>query len=359
MIDFDLYSYELKEIIDNMVRTEFPKYKKTQKGYNIKCPLCGNSKSSYKKGKGHFFLNKNPYMYYCFNSGDCDAENGIPAYIFMKENFPDYYQEYIDIIISAAKEDDEAKEARQEKIRKNRYNVERKIPKKIVNNRIDISKLDEFKKNNINELLQMRSLMDYPDAISFCQKRNITEEIYSKWLFVPYNDSAKCFTKNRIIIPFKNNDKQLYFYQARSVNGQEPKYKNSVSDLKPIFNYYEADFDSKVIIVEGPIDSLFLENSIATLGTKFEQSLLDSIKEKLFIFDNDKAGVTEAKRYLENGETVFMWKKYLMDLGLELNGTKYDFNDLAIKYGRTNKDKFTYEELKKYFTNNILMSGLL
>jgi hypothetical protein len=358
MLDFDMFSFELKDIIGNMIRMEFPDASKTGKGYNIKCPLCGNSKSHYKKGKGHFFLNKAPYMYYCFNSGECIAENGIPAFKFLQIEYPDYYKEYIDKIISASKEDEKAKKKRQELAKKNMWNdVKRNVPiKKNKEGKLDVSDINAFVNKNKNELINMKSIKDYPEAMKFCADRNIPETIYKRWLYVPNNNDKKCFTKNRIIIPFKNSKKEMYFYQARSIVGAEPKYKNAVTNLRPIFNYYEADFDKEVMIVEGPIDSLFLENAVATLGTKYDERLINAIKKRYFIFDNDKAGIAEAKKHLENGEYVFMWKKYLLDNNIELNGEKYDFNDLAIKF---NKVKFTFEELSQYFTNNILMDGLL
>jgi hypothetical protein len=354
-IDFDLYTFELKNILEDLVTREFSKCKKTYKGYNFRCPICGDSNEMYKTGRGHLFLNKTPYVYKCFNGG-CPAENGMSATIFLREYYPAEYSEYIKMVIKATKESEEEKDKRKEQIRKSRYNVERKLPVISTINKLDISNISDFIKKNKNELVHMKPLIDYPEAIEFCEKRHIDRDIYRKWLYVNNNKDKKCFTKNRIIIPFINHNKQIYFYQARSIIGEEPKYKNSISDLRPIFNYYKADFSKPVMILEGPIDSLFVENSVATLGVKYNEELILSIpkKNRYFIFDNDSAGVNAAKKHLENGENVFMWKKFINNF-YDVHG-KIDFNDLSIQ---KNKKIWSFSELNHFFTNNILMKGLL
>jgi transcription elongation factor Elf1 len=346
MIDFSLYNWELKQALSDAI-IGMGKYRKTHKGYSFNCPHCND-----KKGRGQLLLNKEPYMYYCHNSG-CDYDNGIPAMSWLKDHHPTYYNGWIKEVIALNKESVEKKEERLKKRKAQLYQVERRVPKrKPGESRPDISDMKDFIARNTFILKHMDTIKNYPNALKWCADRKMPEHIYMKWLFVPAAAGTKF--DNRIIIPFDNSEGKIYFFQARTIVGDEPKYKNALSDLRPIYNYYEADFTKPVIITEGPIDSMFIENAVALLGTKYMPELLDAIPQKYFIYDNDKAGRDQALIELEKGQYVFMWKKFIKNFAFQKS--KVDFNDLVIL---TNKEKFTFEELQPYFTNNLFMKGLL
>ena len=351
MLDLDLYQEELKMVLHELVTNEIHQATRTHKGYNFRCPVCGDSKDTWKAGRGHLLLNKAPFMYYCFN-GDCEAGQGISAMNFMKEYYPTYHKEYIKQIISLNKESREKKELRKEKAKKNLYTVERVLPIDKTTNKPDITDVKDFIKRNKDKLVTMDSITNYPEALSFCAKRGLPENVYKKWLYVTNPES---YIKHRIIIPFKNSQGNMYFYQARTIVGEEPKYKNAVSDLRPIYNYYEANFEKPVMIVEGPIDSLFLENSVALCGVKYDDRMVNAIKYKYFIFDDDKTGREIAKKHLEAGQHVFLWKKFKRDYKISSNN-KIDFNDLSLKL---DKKLFTFVELEKYFSNHLLSKALI
>lgn len=64
----------------------------------------------------------------------------------------------------------------------------------------------------------------------------------------------------RIIIPWYSENKELFAYQARSLNGEEPKYYTIILNEKipKVFGADRLDFKGKKIyVLEGPIDSLF------------------------------------------------------------------------------------------------------
>jgi DNA primase len=349
-IDFELYTDELLNVLNGVVAT-LPDAKKTYKGFQFRCPLCGDHKEKWKMGRGHLLLNKTPYVYHCFNHG-CNADSGMSASRFLQQAFPMEYRNYIKDLSAMAHEDEEKKQARRDKAAASRYVVERKLPVNADTGKPDITNVKEFVERNFKKLADMKKMTDYPEAVEFCEKRHITREVYKKWLFVK-NESNPL--NNRIIIPFKNSKKQIYFYQARTIVGAEPKYLNSLSDMKPIYNYYEADFEKEVMIVEGPIDSRFLENSIAILGVKYDDRMIRVIKKKRWVFDDDRAGRVTAKERLEAGDMVFLWKKFKH--AYKITSTdKCDFNDLAIKL---NKEIFTYKELEPYFSNHIRSLPLL
>ena len=107
------------------------------------------------------------------------------------------------------------------------------------------------------------------------------------------------------------------------------------------------------MVVEGPIDSMFLQNSLATLGLKGSKETTDFLQslDSYYIFDCDKPGFEEAAKYIADGYSVFNWELFLKDHNVKLPpGGKLDINDVYIKLKR--KSKFTFEELEKYFTNS-------
>ena len=351
MIDFDLYTEELKDTINDVVSCEYPQARRTFKGYNFRCPICGDSKDTWKIGRGHIFLNKTPFVYYCFNAG-CEASDGIAMTSYLKNLHPEYHKAYIKKVVSLNKETVEKKAARKEQLKKNAYIVERKLPTLKNDTRPDITDIPGFIKRNRTKLRDMESIKDYPKAMGFCDLRGIPEHVYSRWLFV---NNDKSPINQRIIIPFTNSKNQMYFYQARTIIGEEPKYKNALTELRPIYNYYNVDFNKPVIVLEGPIDSLFLENSIALCGVKYDNRMLDVIKDKYFIFDDDEAGKNAALEHLQKKEYVFLWKKFKRDFNIKTTD-KTDFNDIS---KNMNNKIFTFEELKKYFANHIFSRALL
>jgi DNA primase len=351
LLDFDLYTEELKDTIHDLISCEYPQAKRTFKGYNFRCPLCGDSKDTWKTGRGHIFLNKTPFVYYCFNAG-CDASDGMAMTNFMKQLHPEYNKAYIKKVVNLNKESAEKKAARKEKLKKNLYVVARTLPQLKNDTRPDITDMPDFIKRNKKKLIDMKSIKDYPVALDFCAQRGIPEEVYTRWLFV---DNPKSPINQRVIIPFLNSKGNMYFYQARTIIGEEPKYKNALTEIRPVYNYYESDFSKPVIILEGPIDSLFIENAIAICGVKYDDRMLDVIKDKYFIFDDDEAGKTAALEHLQKKKYVFLWKRFKKDYKIK-TADKTDFNDISKRMG--NK-KFTFKELEPYFTNHIFSKALL
>jgi hypothetical protein len=105
-----------------------------------------------------------------------------------------------------------------------------------------------------------------------------------------------------------------------------------------------------VFIFEGPIDSYFVENGLATCGItergnkiftarQKEQASKLNFYEKVFVLDNqykDTAALNKSIILAENNEKVFIWPK-------ELKQFK-DFNDICVA---GNKDKIKPEFILK------------
>jgi hypothetical protein len=186
----------------------------------------------------------------------------------------------------------------------------------------------------------------FKKAISYCIERKIPNDIWKNW-FVAIGGRYQ----GRMIIPFYDKESMIYYYQCRTLIGQDPKYLNRKSDNgeKAIYNIFHIDKSKPVMITEGPIDAIFLENAIATLGVKFTKKVKQVLSELkcYYVFDNDGAGKKVARTFLGEGEYVFNWKKYIKDFMIE--SPVKDVNDL-IKIRSINT--LSFQDLEKYFTNS-------
>jgi len=184
--------------------------------------------------------------------------------------------------------------------------------------------------------------------------------------------------KNRLVIPFVNENHQIEHYQTRTVLSRDKKTKpkflsKSGGAQKPLFNVDKVtnDYDT-VYVFEGPMDAFFVKNSVAVAGiTEKGRSFTDRQKQQLdgplkfydavWILDSqwvDRASLIKTEALLQQGERVFIWP--------EKFGKRFkDFNDIAMtcKIDEISHDfckKNTFEglegivrlsEIKKYQNN--------
>ena len=106
--------------------------------------------------------------------------------------------------------------------------------------------------------------------------------------------------------------------------------------LSGIFNIMNVDFTKPLTILEGPIDSLAVANSIALQSAaKHLDGFFDEIETVRYIFDNDKTGREMTLKKLKEHRTVFLWGKYLDMINSKVKVK--DLNDLQ-KTNQFNKD---------------------
>lgn len=317
------FSFKLKNIallthyVEQILRTKFDKVYTNRSYYNFRCNVCGDSVRDKRKRRGYILKGDDGLMFFCHNCG-----YKTPADKWMKEFFPLEYREYTRELISETTFNKPKVEFEKpvEEFYDEKMDVKFFVP--VNSKKCDLCKI----------------------ALEYCRQRNIPKEIYSKW-FVASDGRFK----DRLVIPFYDKTGSIYYYQCRSLLGQTPKYlSRKGSDLNSIYNFYNVDYSKPVIIVEGPIDSMFLENAIAITGLKKSFDKIGFIEKKYFIFDFDGPGISQTIEFLKKGYHVFNWAKFSRKFSLSKKD-KWDINDVALFIG---KDKFTFEELESFFTTN-------
>ena len=106
----------------------------------------------------------------------------------------------------------------------------------------------------------------------------------------------------RLIIPFKNEDEEVFFFQGRSLDGAHPKYLSCEGIKASNILYPFKDDAPYVVVCEGPIDAICLQrqgiNATCTMTNKSSETQIRQLADaastsgmKIVVgYDNDKAG---------------------------------------------------------------------
>jgi hypothetical protein len=121
----------------------------------------------------------------------------------------------------------------------------------------------------------------------------------------------------RLLIPFRDEKGEIFAYQGRAFGDEQPKYITIRLDNEhdKIFGLDKVVNDKDILVVEGPLDSLFLDNCIAVAGSDFSKPL--SVGGKLItngqltiVFDNEPRNLEickQIKRTIQQGRKVVLW----------------------------------------------------
>ena len=127
----------------------------------------------------------------------------------------------------------------------------------------------------------------------------------------------------------------------------------SCKKLSTLFGIMTANFQMPCTVFEGPLDALFMPNSIALASVTRSTEELDEIPTIRYMFDNDEAGKSKMMQKLKRGKEVFTWDKFLSESKMDKYPSNIkDLNDLVIAAWKT-KNK-CLSTMDKYFSNSRL-----
>ena len=252
----------------NLISPQLQQFKK--KGdflWNFRCPYCGDSQKSRTKARGFVYRKKNDLFYKCHNCGVGTTLGKLIEHLDSKT-----YNDYI---------------------------FERYKKGVKTNNPEPEFKFDEpiFRKKGVLKNLKSISDLstDHP-ARKIVEKRLIPSEFLSDlYLCESFYKFTNTLVPNkfpsldgdhpRLLIPFRNEKGEVFAYQGRSFGKEQPKYITIRldDDSTKIFGLDRVDNSKQTYAVEGPLDSLFLDNCIAVGGADLAKLKNDII----IIFDNE------------------------------------------------------------------------
>ena len=263
--------------------------------WNLRCPICGDSKKSVRKARGWYYLKTNSF--YCFN---CETScSGIR-------------------LLSVIQNVDETE------VRKEFFKT-LGSPKQIIQPKEEVIEVKKKESFTIPDNWLSTDLVD-----KFIKMRKLDEAPFKPSNWNLYFDKSK----KRIVIPWIRNG-QMRYYQLRAIlPDQEPKYLFPPDTDKDIFGLDSIDDSLGIMfLLEGALDSVFVKNGIAIGGTtmtaKQETILEHYLSEKVLMLDNQNVDTT-AMIKLEKiakefpNKKLFIWPK---------NIKEKDVNEYYINHG--------------------------
>jgi DNA primase len=270
------------------------------------------------KSRGYVYRKKNDYFYMCHN---CGASTSF--YNFLDKVDPALTKEYA---LERYKNGDN-----------NKSNHE-------------TPEFEEFKtaKPKFKESLGLPTIQSLPEAHFakvYVQSRRIPETFYSQ---LYYAEDFAAFIQSlgiekelhkedkRLVIPFYDKEKNLIAIQGRALGESKLRYITIKlhEDNHKFFGLDRIDEDEMIYVVEGPIDSMFLNNAVATADSNLESitSIYDKSKVTL-VFDNEprnKEIIKKIDEAIEKHYNVVIWPEMI---------ESKDINDMV-------KDGFSPDEIQ-------------
>lgn len=318
---------------------------------NFACPFCGDSLRDPRKKRFNVYLNS--LSCHCFN---CNHHSGINT--FLKQ-----FDEELSM------ED----KIQVHEIQQSTKKFERRISTNQSSFAFQLLDKLAIPKSILFKILNLTTPYKSKDCSDYLNSRNIN---IKQWKYFAYNEKSKelyilNINSNDRVIGMQirqldpNSKKSRYLTRSltkiysnifkkdlsalierllKSMNNGE-KYimeedgieniQANLDRLSGLFNVMNVDMNIPLTIVEGPIDSLCISNSIALQGATKLNDYFDDLKMVRFLFDNDKIGKEHSLNKLKTNKKVFLWGMYLKKMNIK--DKVKDINDI-IKLKKFNNE---------------------
>lgn len=285
----------IEEKYIGMISSRLDNFTKKSKIYNFRCPYCGDSQRYKNKSRGYLYLIKDTFNYKCHNCGKSSSFS-----TFLKDIDSTLYDEYVFEKFKSGKR----KELKLVKTKE--VVLEHNSTKK----HFDLPSIDSLNKEHF--------------ARYYLESRNIPKEklktLYYCENFKKWTNSQKYTFKNikydepRIIIPLVYQG-SIFGYQGRSLSkNSKIKYITILlnENLPKVYGIDDIDWNKNVYVIEGPIDSMFIPNSIAMVGADFNVNLLNNHTQTdfIFVYDNERRNkeiISRMEKTIGEGHSIVIW----------------------------------------------------
>ena len=194
-------------------------------------------------------------------------------------------------------------------------------------------------------------------AKTYVQSRKIPEQLWSQLYYAP--DFKKFVTEmgiekdglkdedQRLVIPFYNEKKELVAFQGRALGESKIRYitVKVMEDVPKVFGADRANTSNTIYVTEGPIDSMFLENAVATADANLSsiETTLDKSKV-ILIYDNEprnKDIIKQMEKAIDNHFHVVIWPEMIVEK---------DVNEMVLNGG------FSPDEIQDIISKNTFVN---
>jgi transcription elongation factor Elf1 len=270
--------------------------------WNFSCPICGDSQRNKTKARGYVFQKGTDLFYRCHN---CGVSTNVGNLI--KQVDGALHKEYV----------------------LERYSSGKSNNARSANTVLNITppRFDKVAKQKFFEHGEwVNALQSGHFCLDYVTKRKIPEKYFDKLLFTSHykqfcdslipNHGKAILDDARLVIPFYDEYNDLIAISGRALETSDKTLRyvtirTNESEEKLLYGLDRLDKSKPVKIVEGPIDSLFLSNCVASgdANLTIAAKNVDSDK-KILIFDNEprnKEIVKMMQDAIKLGHDVVIW----------------------------------------------------
>jgi hypothetical protein len=297
---------------------------------SLACPYCGDSTTDTHKKRGNIYWDS--LQFHCFN---CSAHGDV--YSLLKDHHVGFKDREDSIAIIDF--------IQEHRIQANTVEVlEHDIFKKIYDlapTREELSKTFGYKEIEVGDpgyfYLRGRMLSHKLENFMYSpkDKRMVVLNLGPNKKVIGFQTRALSKYRNARYLTY--DIEKIYQEMNKDLEVSEAELI-SLKKISTLFGILRVDLQRTVTMFEGPIDAMFMSNSIglATAGRSTEE--FDEIPTIRYMFDNDKTGKEKMMQKLRRGKEIFMWGKFLNDTKLDL---KYD--KWLDGVNKENRDKYPKE----------------
>jgi hypothetical protein len=277
----------------------------------VRCPLCGDSKKNKSKMRGYIYRKGNDLFYRCHNCGaGCSLGNLI------KQLDGNLFKEYL----------------------MERYKSGELSKSFEASNTLQITapKFGKVETKTFDNAERCDMLSEEHFCIRYLNTRKVPKSIYSQLYYTDnykklcdevYPQHDKKITEDkRLVIPFYNEYNDLIAISGRALETADNKLRyvtirTNSNENKLIYGLDRINSSGKVLLVEGPLDSLFLNNCLASADANLSltREQLD-IQDVTLVFDNEprnKEILSLMDRAMKNGNKIVIWPNTM--IGKDIN----------------------------------------
>ena len=263
---------------------------------NFRCPLCGDSQKSRSKARGWLLESKNTFHYYCHN---CGSSQGFSFFLRGIDSL--LYKDFVaERFIANTDVKEETTSDDQFKTNAPKFNKQNPLRK--------IKKISQLKHDHaVKRYIQRRQIPpQHHYRLYYAQK-------FKTWIneIIPNKFQNVGKDEPRLVIPFLDANGNCFGVSARVFDPNGIRYITIMFEDRPkIFGLDKVDFNQPYHIVEGAIDSFFLQNAVAMAGAEGTTKGVENLDNAVFVFDAEPRNKEIHKRMekvIKAGYNLCIW----------------------------------------------------
>ena len=284
-----------------LISSRLHKFKKVKADlYNFRCPICGDSQKNKNKARGYIYPVKNNTNFKCHNCGASMSLNNLIK--------------HIDTVLHK------------------QYTLEKFKEGHTGRNFVTEEPVFDFKKPVFKKTIDLPKASENSVAREYLEKRKLdpSQFYYAEQFKWWTNQQKHTFDtigrdEPRVIIPMYDEEKQLIGFQGRALDKSPNKYITIMlqEDAPKVYGLEKINKDLPVYVVEGPLDSTFVNNSIALCGSDGDVRCLDGC-DIILVYDNEPRNREIVKRIegcIGRNQKVVIWPSSIVEK---------DINDMVL-----------------------------